>query len=79
MSFVVASIFMGALGTVTEAALICYLIELDAGVPPRDAALNHFMYDLANKDKKQAMLAEFKNAGGRNLGSKYDDPHDDMY
>jgi hypothetical protein len=70
---------MGCLGTVTEAALICYLIELDTGVPPRDAVLNEFMYELANRDQRDAQLKQFQAAGGRHMGSRYDTGTKNMY
>lgn len=78
MTVLIGGIFMNALDTVTEAALICYLIDLDTGNKPRDRKLNEYMEELANKDTKDARLLEFEKAGGKHMGSKHhflDDPY----
>lgn len=78
MTVLVGSIFMNALDTVTEAALLCYLVELDTKTKPRDRNLNEYLEELANKDKKDARMDMFKQAGGRHMGSKHhflDDPY----
>jgi hypothetical protein len=74
----IGGIFMNALDTVTESALICYLIDLDTGNKPRDRKLNEYLEGLANKDTNDARMKEFEKAGGRHMGSKYnflDDPY----
>lgn len=79
LSLVLSSLFMNALNTVTEAALICYLIELDAGATPRDRTLNNFLRDMANREADEAKLLEFQKAGGKHMGSNYEPLYDDGY
>jgi hypothetical protein len=38
---------------------------------PRDTRLNEFVKSLAQKDAEDERMREFKEAGGKHMGSKY--------
>jgi hypothetical protein len=38
---------------------------------PRDEKLNDFVKGLANKDAEDEKMREFREAGGKHMGSKY--------